>query len=531
MSYFDELFTSLSGVIDEPISEVSPDKQLADRIVEITKELESISAIPIVVTRGVKPISAASALQLQKVISETNILNEDVRAAYIKPISIDDTRILTRPLPTTTTISGILANVNIDDKDIEKFEPNESVVIIESNFGRKVHPSYFDGIVEKVKSSRGRKPKPKKVKKERKKQGSGKCFNSQVTFIVRTDIVDKKSLCGFKEYKFKIFRGNKEQLPGCTQKDINSVLIANYDVLDVINAGLHPNEQDETKKARLVSLNPSMKNYKFYLKMNHGQLIDLITLKRILLIEKLKDSSELTSLESLIDCTCKLRDCDKCFNKSLFDYSGEMISTGYDGSLSSEQIRSAVSPKRPKIFDVKYTYEDTKLSLKFSTPIPTDPNKRTRINIFPGKDVEQTYSDNTEPNTWGGKINILGALYEETTKEIYEYLLWLFELYYDQLVVDPAKLTYSIKIGNDNDGDEEEVEETPVFILAKPLKNINEIDNIFISETDEEIEHILYLRTHPVVIAPELSIDELSLIEEFCRPLHNLQIHQECQCA
>src|SRR5690606_29799282 len=72
----------------------------------------------------------------------------------------------------------------------------------------------------------------------------------------------------------------------------------------------------------------------------------------------------------------------------------------------------------PKIFDVKYTREDTKLSIKFNTPVHKKAKKCTRVNIF-----------------MRGKVNILGASDVEKTYQICKFLNDLFVEHKDKLIV------------------------------------------------------------------------------------------------
>src|SRR5690606_36423512 len=131
--------------------------------------------------------------------------------------------------------------------------------------------------------------------------------------------------------KFKIFRTGEIQLPGVKPHLIQDVVIRSQCIAKMMDLYLAPRA-----KVTLKRINPVMKNYKFTVKLPLGALIDLTTLKR-----------------------------------------------------SLKQIQPV---NAPKIFDVKYTREDTKLSIKFNTPVHKKAKKCTRVNIF-----------------MRGKVNILGA--------------------------------------------------------------------------------------------------------------------------
>jgi hypothetical protein len=115
-----------------------------------------------------------------------------------------------------------------------------------------------------------------------------------------------------------------------------------------------------------------MKNYKFVVKMPPAHIIDMMSLATILR----NDRAEQRRFET----------------SQLNDY--------------------------PRIFAIKYTRQDTKLSVKFNTPIFGKPEKCTRVNLF-----------------MLGKVNILGAFEAEVTERICEYIHSRFEQYRDALIV------------------------------------------------------------------------------------------------
>lgn len=443
-SIYDTLLDPSDEEIIEESVDIYHDSQMIAQIKEMQEKLKEIEVKPKEI-----PAKRNPAPKKSRVDENNNLLNPEVRAAFVRPIYEETGEILSQPVTTTITLSGVLENVDIDEKDLSMFWTNNKVIRIKSNYDRIIQPGFEENQVPRVKSNRGRKKKPVK-KKQRKVQGFGTEFNSQVTFVVITDIPDKRTSHGFLEYKFKIFQRNKLQLPGCIPAHMDNFLMACKDIIDLLNDCLHGGEQ----KVRLINLCPNMKNYKFYLEMEWNQILDLSLLKKLLLIDKARDNgAQPQNFKHNKTVNCQKGKCQNCFNEELFSLYHE---------LSEYNMPTA---RRPKIFDVGYTREDTKLYIKFLTPIPTDPTKKVLVNIFSGKPIPLDYGGNVEPGTWGAKINILGALYEDATRDIYLYLLDLFERNYDELVVN-----------QEIDDDEY------IYIIEDDIAE----DNIIIEETREE---------------------------------------------
>lgn len=308
--------------------------------------------------------------------ASNNVLDPDVYEEFKKEIVFEETHIFTQPISTTNTMEGYLSNVTFHEKDlIEELIPDEDLILYRCNYGK----IKYDGYTEPVKvrrTNRGRKKKEKK-KKFRKKQGAGTDFNSQITFVVRsstTPVINGIIPSDAKIYKFKVFRTGKLQLPGVQQHLIDDAIACTKKIATMLNFHLHPGEENDERKTIIANINPVMKNYKFAIKMRPDEIIDLGILRQILSCEK---SAQVTEDE-----------------------------------LSNER------PDHPPIFMCKYTRQDTKLAIKFSTPIYKKPKKKTRINIF-----------------MRGKINILGAFNARVTRQICTYLHWIFEKHYNELIV------------------------------------------------------------------------------------------------
>lgn len=118
--------------------------------------------------------------------------------------------------PSTITVGGKFTNVTLNEKlDINKFYTTDSIVKIGSNFGEHISPTYVEPVKPLKTSKRGRKKKEKKPKTRI--QGSGKYFNSQITFIVKSPTINTKF------YKFKIFRTGVFQVPGILNAEMKDI--------------------------------------------------------------------------------------------------------------------------------------------------------------------------------------------------------------------------------------------------------------------------------------------------------------------
>jgi TATA-box binding protein (TBP) (component of TFIID and TFIIIB) len=270
-----------------------------------------------------------------------------------------------------------LSNVHFHEQElIHELEPDEDIVMLRCNYGCTKYPEYHEPVKLK-KTNRGRKKKEKK-KKIRRKQGDGGSFNSQITFVVRS------SKDSSKVYKFKVFRTGKLQLPGVKSDVIDDVIECTHKIARMLNWHLHMLDDNPVRQTAVINLNPVMKNYKFKVKIPEGSIIDLAELKKLL-----------TS-----------------------DSRGVLGRTLIDGNeVFDDKVKN--KPVCPKIFMIKYNRQDTKLSIKFLTGIYKKPNKKTRINIF-----------------MRGKINILGAFNAHITRQICEYLHWIFKTFPEIIVTE-----------------------------------------------------------------------------------------------
>ena len=289
-----------------------------------------------------------------------NLLDPQIRKSFNDTILFENA-IFTSPQSTTITMEGFIDNVNFKENElIMLLEPDDEIPIIKCNFARKVYPGYTEPVKVK-KSNRGRKKREKK-KKNRKKQGLGTEFNTQITFVVRPDdSVDDYAdgvfiIPACKVYKFKVFRTGKIQLPGVSPESIDEVIHCAHKIVKM----LQYTDCDGVKNAKLLNINHVMKNYKFKVKTRQSQNLDLLYLKGVFLEEMTR--------------------------------------------------ANPTAPPHPPVFDVKYTRQETKLAVKFSTPTSRKGDKKLKINVFPS-----------------GKINILGAFADADTIAVYNYITWVFQ--------------------------------------------------------------------------------------------------------
>ncbi len=316
-----------------------------------------------------------------------NIMELATRQAIRDTILFDpeDLVIFTKPISTTITLAGAFTDVSFhEETHTHLIALNPRVFRAKSNYGDYWYPSYERPVIVE-KCNRGRK-KAAKPKKARKIQGSGTEFNSQITmFVDRND--------GGKPFKFKVFRTGTMQLPGASQTNLDEVadcakVLANA-LADTFNNiaesssassscsgdsgySSDPEQGNHHTVPHTVEVNyikSVMKNYKFCIVKQQTEIIYLRALRDMMLL----------------------------------------VMTG----------RVAGIPSHPDIFNIKFSRQDTKFSIKFNTPLLNVAKKRTRVNIF-----------------MSGKVNILGSHNLDMTRKICELLSWMLTKWHDTIIVD-----------------------------------------------------------------------------------------------
>lgn len=266
---------------------------------------------------------------------------------------------------TMITIAGRLRHFEYHEADLIKIlNPVGNIECIKCNFGCKPYAYGKRPLVEPA-SKRGRKKK-EKTKRTRKIQGTGECFNSQLTFISRSSVRANKV------YQFKIFRPGKIQLPGAKPSLYADIYDKLTDIINIINTDV---KKKDEPKAELVIFAPSMKNYKFIIKKASVQLIDLHELRLILTEELL--------------------------NGTVIDWANDR---------PDQFIQGAEDELKISYLSVDYTQQDTRLSVQFATPLVGRPDKCARVNIF-----------------MKGVVKVLGSLHDSVTIAIVRHLHNIFQ--------------------------------------------------------------------------------------------------------
>lgn len=384
---FDSVFELLDSDCDfrsATTSKYDITSDLIDYDAELAAAESKIINIPINLPQ---PVLTPTHIEIDEYDVDNNVLDPNIRQKFASDLQFtSDMDLFSKPECTTITMGGLFANVKFKEYElITELQANEDVVSIKCNYGEVNYPGYTEPIKKKS-SNRGRKKKAKN-KKPRKISGTGKHFNSQLSFYVRSEsgspLIDLGTHYQIPAdnpiYKFKVFRTGKIQLPGVRPHLIQDVIARSQCIARMLNLHLHTGVSDPSKLVRMMYINPVMKNYKFELKLPPGALIDMKALKYIMI----------------------------------------EIQSGVSRGFDTKSILSDILAETPPIFDTKYTREDTKLSIKFNTPIYKNPKKCTRINVF-----------------MRGKVNILGAFDIDVTLRICKFLHAVFREYESDLIID-----------------------------------------------------------------------------------------------
>lgn len=193
---------------------------------------------------------------------------------------------------TTMTVACRIKNLIFDERYLSKDtitamrniinDENYGLLCISSNFIDPIYSDDYNKIVKPKKVlvtdpnvvKRGRKKKDisTMVIQKRKSQGSGKHFNSQITFIIKSKLYENKY------YDIKVFRTGYVGIPGGTcMKDISLITDNLIKSIRVIF-----NNEEIIK----TELTPKMTDYKTHIPLNDNQMIDYVKLKYLLMNDK-----------------------------------------------------------------------------------------------------------------------------------------------------------------------------------------------------------------------------------------------------
>lgn len=265
----------------------------------------------------------------------------------------------------TATVVAYLNDIKFNENDLieDLTTPviDGNILMIGCNKKELLNPKYEIPIPIK-KSNRGRK-KVKKKKNNRPINGSGKYFESQISFLI-------KNTENAVNYKIKFFRNGKIQIPGVKELLMNDIIQPFTDLYDYLC-------NHYSKKLEVVMICDCMRNYKFNIK-NTKYRIDVIELKNI--IEKDKSNR---------------------INTKFLDY----ILLNLDDSYVKD-IKSQIHNFNPMdIAETLYNSDSsTNLTIKFYRPNIYKNDKKTTLKI-----------------TKRGKVNIEGANSDSEAVDIYNW--------------------------------------------------------------------------------------------------------------
>ena len=375
----------------------------------------------------------------QAEIDKFNILKPDNLDRLMNKIIEDTSGSLSQIISTTMTITGRNKGVIINHVDMDPFDVNEHVIKVVSNFGEKTFEGYQEP--QKTRQNRGRRKKPK-VATKRKKQGSGKYMNSQITVVI---------LYNERKYKIKLFNGDSFQIPGINNNDFLEVLriLENYlfysYYLPPDRPAFKVDQPENDGAVKVMWVKAGTKNYKMYFKLLPRHVLNLCLLSDIFRCEVLKYKYDFEDLEKALAHECSIYNCSRCADLA------------HVKSMRAHKIPMACYYKCDNKL-TKAEFDDNtglKLKLMFYNGIVDKKDKFTTVNIFRGSVIDgKKYHSSVEHNIWGAKITILGGLHESQTKDIYNYLNMIFTFYYDaiQIFTDDIDNIYELSIYPDNVG-------------------------------------------------------------------------------
>lgn len=184
-----------------------------------------------------------------------NLLEKDNMTAFLElQTNFKPTNIFEWLEISTVTLESNFTNVKMHERElINVIEPTYKIPCISCNWGVKRFENWAEPQKERL-SSRGRPKKPKE-EKQRKKQGSGKAFSSQMQMAVRTEFANKTV------FKIKVFRTGTIQIPGGSTKNIHDIIRALGDIAELLDT-IPSAKIDPIKNIKIVDMYRCMTNYK-----------------------------------------------------------------------------------------------------------------------------------------------------------------------------------------------------------------------------------------------------------------------------
>lgn len=284
----------------------------------------------------------------------------------------------------TITVESKISNIKFKECDlIPKLSlPDKmpEVIKIGCNYGEYISDKFIEMTTAVKKSNRGRKKKNKPIS-NRKIQGNGKYFNSQITFTILDPINDKKF------YHLKLYTNGTIQITYVCYEDINLI----RPIIDLVISIIKPIDSikvDLNEEIKIVYLKSIMRNYKFNI-IQDNIFIDLNKFKTLLLnfknyqLEHINKQSEI-----------------KQYFQDNKDYDYKLL-------LQLE------------IGLIKCNFEKyTGIIVKFKTPLPDKVDKLTTVKIFSSGKINIDGSNNFEESSLIKQI-ISSLIYNNKSEILY----------------------------------------------------------------------------------------------------------------
>lgn len=304
------------------------------------------------------------------------------RISYWKQ-RINNNGLFAQLTPSTLTAQGKMSEVEFMEEEIIDMlsDPTGAIMKIGCNYGELINSEYEKPVIKKT-SNRGRKPKPKK-KSTRKVHGSGKYFNSQITF----DIVHPVSKT---TYKIKMFRNGVYQVPGVRDPSMSDLI----QPIKILRDYLAENFAEDVQILRFMAV---MRNNKTrVLKSNYH--IHLEKLRLIIAQEK-----------------------NALYYDQFVDGMLSSISSG-----CSEKIKRMINGWNPmNIAEITYNTDRCfALIIKFYRPSILKPDKKTTVKFLKKM----------------GKINFDGGNSQQEIEELYYWLHYIYQKHHDTIIFDMEQL-------------------------------------------------------------------------------------------
>lgn len=177
----------------------------------------------------------------------------------------------------TITVESKLSNIKFKECELilllSLSDKMPNILKIGCNYGEYISDKYIELTTSIKKSNRGRKKK-NKIISNRKIQGNGKYFNSQITFTILDSASDTKY------YHLKLYTNGTIQITYVCYENIELIKPIINMVMDIIKP-IESIKIDLTQEIEIIYLKSIMRNYKFHIILENT-FIDLNKFKLLL---------------------------------------------------------------------------------------------------------------------------------------------------------------------------------------------------------------------------------------------------------